>query len=201
MAYFGYPQAQEDDAEQAVRAGLAVVGAVSEIDAVAPLKVRVGIATGLAIVGDVVGNEMSEVDAISGDTPNLAARLQAFAGANMVVIGERTYALLSRAFECEPLGAQQLKGVEEPFKIWRVVEERHLESRFETRHTGVFTPFVGRRDELDLLTRRWDRRSIKRHYHQDRWRASLRGGVDQNNVDRRKRSSASYNSGFAGGAA
>jgi class 3 adenylate cyclase len=156
LAYFGYPQAHEDDAEQAARAGLAVVAAVSKLDDGTPLNVRVGIATGLAVVGDIVGDEMSEADAISGDTPNLAARLQAFAGANMVVIGERTYALLSRAFECEALGAQRLKGIKEPFEVWRVVGERRSVSRFETRHTGVFTSFVGRRDELDLLTRRWD---------------------------------------------
>ena len=156
LAYFGYPQAHEDDAEQAVRAGLAVVAAIGEIDNAIALKVRVGIATGLAVVGDIVGDEMSEADAISGDTPNLAARLQAFASANTVVIGERTYALLSKAFECEARGAQHLKGVKEPFEVWRVVAEWHSESRFETRHTGVFTPFVGRRDELDLLTRRWE---------------------------------------------
>jgi class 3 adenylate cyclase len=156
LAYFGYPQAHEDDAEQAVRAGLAVVAAVGKIDGGEPLNVRVGIATGLAVVGDIVGDEMSEADAISGDTPNLAARLQAFASANMVVIGERTYALLSKAFECEALGAQQLKGIKEPFEVWRVVGERRSESRFETRHSGAFTPFVGRQEELDLLTRRWD---------------------------------------------
>ncbi len=156
LAYFGYPQAHEDDAEQAARAGLAVVSAVGEIAGGEPLNVRVGIATGLAVVGDIVGDEMSEADAISGDTPNLAARLQGFAGANMVVVGERTYALLGEAFECEALSAQRLKGVEEPFEVWRVMAERHSESRFETRHTGIFTPFVGRRDELDLLTRRWD---------------------------------------------
>jgi class 3 adenylate cyclase len=157
LAYFGYPQAHEDDAEQAVHAGLAVVAAVGEIDGGTALNVRVGIATGLAVVGDIVGDEMSETDAISGDTPNLAARLQAFTGANTVVIGERTYALLSKAFECEALGAQQLKGIKEPFEVWRVVGERRSESRFVTRHAGLFTPFVGREDELDLLTRRWDR--------------------------------------------
>ncbi len=164
LAYFGYPQAHEDDAEQAVRAGLAAVAAVGKIAGGEALNVRVGIATDLAVVGDTHGDEMSEADAISGDTPNLAARLQAFAGADMVVIGERTQALLGEAFECEALGAQSLKDVKEPFKVWRVVAERRSESRFETRRGGAFTPFVGRRDELDLLTRRWTRR----------WRAKAR---------------------------
>ncbi len=130
-----------------------MVAAVGEIGEA--LNVRVGIATGLAVVGDIHGEETSEADAISGDTPNLAARLQAFAGANMVVIGERTHALLGEAFDCEALGEQRLKGVEKPFAVWRVVGEKRSKSRFETRHTGVFTPFVGREMELQTLFHGW----------------------------------------------
>jgi class 3 adenylate cyclase/tetratricopeptide (TPR) repeat protein len=155
LVYFGYPRAHEDDAERAVRAGLDGVAAVRALDGGAGLHARVGIASGLVVVGDVAGESVSEAGAISGDTPNLAARLQAIAEPDGVVIGERTQALLGDVFECEDLGPQQLKGIEAPFRAWKVVAERRSESRFEAFHSGSLTNFVGREAELEMLRLRW----------------------------------------------
>jgi class 3 adenylate cyclase len=111
LIYFGYPQAHEDDAERAVRAGLELVAAVGSLNTHAPLQTRVGIATGLVVVGDLIGSGASQEQAIVGETPNLAARLQGVAEPNSVVITESTRKLLGNLFELEELGAQELKGV------------------------------------------------------------------------------------------
>ena len=118
LVYFGYPQAHEDDAEQAVRAGLELIGAVSCAQDDAPLQTRVGIATGLVVVGDLIGSGASQEQAIVGETPNLAARLQGIAEPNSVVIAESTRKLLGNLFELEDLGAQDLKGIAGPVQAW-----------------------------------------------------------------------------------
>ena len=111
LVYFGYPQAHEDDAERAVRAGLELVAAVGALKTHAPLQTRVGIATGLVVVGDLIGSGASQEQAIVGETPNLAARLQGIAEPNSVVIAESTRKLVGNLFELEDLGAQDLKGI------------------------------------------------------------------------------------------
>ncbi|MEE9209469.1 MAG: adenylate/guanylate cyclase domain-containing protein [Kiloniellales bacterium] len=157
LVYFGYPQAHEDDAERAVRAGLDVVEAVSALKLMTgvSLRVRVGIATGLVVVGDTVGEGVTEKGAISGATPNLAARLQALAQPDWVVIAESTHRLLGAVFESEDLGDRALKGVAEPVRVRRVVKERAAASRFEAVHVGRLTPFIGREQEIALLLDRW----------------------------------------------
>jgi class 3 adenylate cyclase len=125
LVYFGYPQAQEDDAERAVMAGLDLVAAVAALRprAGAELSCRVGIATGLVVVGDLLGTGAAQEQTVVGETPNLAARLQALARANTVLIGERTRRVIGGLFEIEHLGPQCLAGFAEPQRVWRVVRE------------------------------------------------------------------------------
>jgi class 3 adenylate cyclase len=155
LVYFGYPQAHEDDAERAVRAGLDLVAAVGGLKTHAPLQTRVGIATGLVVVGDLIGSGASHEQAVVGETPNLAARLQAAAEPNIVVIAESTRNLLGNLFDLEDLGAQDLKGIGGPVRTWAVLRPASVESRFEAFHAGGVTELVGRDEELDLLVRRW----------------------------------------------
>ena len=122
LVYFGYPQAHEDDAERAVRAGLGLVAAVSDLKTHAPLQTRVGIATGLVVVGDLIGSGASQEQAIVGETPNLAARLQGVAEPNKVVLAEGTRKLLGSLFELEDLGPQELKGVTSAVRAWAATE-------------------------------------------------------------------------------
>jgi len=116
LVYFGYPQAHEDDAERAVRAGLELIQAVSGLQSSAPLQTRVGIATGLVVVGDLIGSGEAQERGIVGETPNLAARLQGVAEANTVVIADDTRRLIGNLFELEDLGALELKGIAEPIR-------------------------------------------------------------------------------------
>ena len=118
LIYFGYPQAHEDDAERAVRAGLELVTSVGALKTHAPLLTRVGIATGLVVVGDLIGSGASQEQAIVGETPNLAARLQGVAEPNRVVIAESTRKLVGNLFELEDIGAQGLKGIAGPGRAW-----------------------------------------------------------------------------------
>ena len=156
LAYFGYPKAHEDDAERAVRAALAVVTAVARLESGGrPLAARVGIATGLVVVGDLVGDEEARERSVVGDTPNLAARFQALAAPGQVVIGEATRRLLGLGFELEALGQQMLHGVSEPVTVYAVVGERATPSRFEARSGPSLLPMVGRDQELALLCERW----------------------------------------------
>ena len=136
LVYFGYPQAHEDDAERAVRAGLELVAAVGALKTHAPLQTRVGIATGLVVVGDLIGSGASQEQAIVGETPNLAARLQGVAEPNSVVIAESTRKLVGNLFELEDLGAQDLKGIEGPVRAWAALRPSSVESRFEALHAG-----------------------------------------------------------------
>jgi predicted ATPase/class 3 adenylate cyclase len=190
LAYFGWPFTHEDDAERAVRAGLALVAAVGRLGepeaqpnappasaaerrvtlrstrpaladpgAGMPLEARVGIATGIAVVGDLVGEGAAREEAVVGETPNLAARLQALAAPGSVVISQATRRLVGGLFELDDLGPQRLKGFAEPLAAWRVAGEGRAEGRFEARQTAGLTPLVGRDEELALLLRRWRRAS------------------------------------------
>jgi class 3 adenylate cyclase/predicted ATPase len=159
LVYFGYPAAHEDDAERAVRSGLALATAVGQLQAPEPLRVHVGIATGLVVVGDLVDQGDVRERTVVGETPNLAARLQALAGADSVVIAASTRLLTAGLFEYEDLGAVKAKGFAEPVRAWRVRGESAAESRFEALRggSGGETPLVGRDEEIDLLIRRWHR--------------------------------------------
>jgi class 3 adenylate cyclase/tRNA A37 threonylcarbamoyladenosine biosynthesis protein TsaE len=157
LIYFGYPQAHEDDAERAVRAGLELVTAIGALETHAPLQTRVGIATGLVVVGDLIGSGASQEQAIVGETPNLAARLQAVAEPNSVVIAESTRKLVGNLFELEDLGAQDLKGIAGPARAWAVLRASSAEGRFEAMHATGLTELVGREEELELLLRRWSK--------------------------------------------
>ncbi|HXW31262.1 MAG TPA: adenylate/guanylate cyclase domain-containing protein, partial [Xanthobacteraceae bacterium] len=157
LVYFGYPQAHEDDAERAVRAGLELIRAVTALGAPVSLQTRVGIATGLVVVGDLIGAGAAQEQAIVGETPNLAARLQGIAQPNSVVIAEVTRRLLGNLFELEPLGLQGLKGVDGPVPAWAALRPRSVESRFEALHTTNLITLVGREEESELLARRWTR--------------------------------------------
>ena len=157
LIYFGYPQAHEDDAERAVRAGLELVAAVGALKTHAPLQTRVGIATGLVVVGDLIGSGASQEQAIVGETPNLAARLQGVAEPNSVVIAESTRKLVGNLFELDDLGAKNLKGVEDSVRAWAALRPSSVESRFEALHAGGLTELVGREEELELLLRRWSK--------------------------------------------
>jgi class 3 adenylate cyclase/tetratricopeptide (TPR) repeat protein len=156
LAYFGYPRADEHDAERAVRAGLALVEAVVKLDpaAGAPLQARVGIATGLVVVGDLIGEGAAQEQAVVGETPNLAARLQALAQPGTVVIAAGTRRLTGGLFDYEDLGPVEIKGLAAPATASRVLRESTAESRFEALRV-IATPLVGRDEELALLMRRW----------------------------------------------
>jgi predicted ATPase/class 3 adenylate cyclase len=157
LVYFGYPQAHEDDAERAVRAGLAIIEALAKLKTPAgePLAARVGIATGLVMVGELIGEGLAQEQTVVGETPNLAARLQAVAAPGSVVISQTTRRLLGGLFELAHLEPQHLKGFEAPVQAWRVEGEGHAEGRFEALHGGRLTPLVGREHELGILLERW----------------------------------------------
>jgi class 3 adenylate cyclase len=157
LIYFGYPEAHEDDAERAVGAGLELVAAVGALKTHAPLQTRVGIATGLVVVGDLIGSGASQEQAIVGETPNLAARLQGVARPNSVVIAESTRKLVGNLFELEDLGAQDLKGITGPVRAWAALRSSSAEGRFEAFHTSGLTDLVGREEETELLLRRWSK--------------------------------------------
>src|SRR5262245_29813137 len=157
LAYFGYPRAQEDDAERAVRAGLEVVDAVTRLESRAALQTRVGIATGMVVVGDLIGSGAAEERAIVGETPNLAARLQGIAEPNTVVIAESTRRLLGNLFELHDLGPRDLKGIAGPARAWVALRTSSVESRFEALRATSLTALVGREEEMELLLRRWSR--------------------------------------------
>ena len=156
LAYFGYPRASEHDAEQAVRAGLALVEAVPKLETNAGtrLQVRVGIGTGLVVVGDLLGEGAAKEQAVVGETPNLAARLQAAAAPGTVVIGPATRRLLGSLFDYNDLGAIEVKGFEKAVNAYQVVRQSTTESRFEALRAST-TPLVGRDEEIELLLRRW----------------------------------------------
>ena len=155
LVYFGYPQAHEDDAERAVRAGLEIVAAITALKSSVPLQTRIGIATGLVVVGDLIGSGEAQERGIVGETPNLAARLQGIAEPSMVVMSKGTRRLLGNLFELEDLGAKDLKGIAGPVRAWAALRGSSAEGRFEALHTSDLTDLVGREEELELLLRRW----------------------------------------------
>ena len=150
LIYFGYPRAHEDDAERAVRAGLELVASIRDLKTHVALQTRVGIATGMVVVGDLSGSGAD----IVGETPNLAARLQAIAEPDSVVIAESTRKLMGNLFELKDLGAQDLKGIAGPVRVWAALRPSSAASRFEALHASGLTELVGREEELQLLLRR-----------------------------------------------
>ena len=158
LVYFGYPRAHEDDAERAIRAGLVVVDAVARLDvrSVKP-QARVGIGTGLVVVGDLIGEGSAREQSVVGETPNLAARLQALADPGAVVIAAGTRQLVGDLFECCDLGAVEVKGIAAPMRAWQVLRPSGVASRFEALRGMALSPLVGRDEEIDLLLRRWER--------------------------------------------
>jgi class 3 adenylate cyclase/predicted ATPase len=157
LIYFGYPQAHEDDADRAVRAGLEVIAAVTALKSPVPLQTRVGIATGMVVVGDLIGSGEAQERGIVGETPNLAARLQGIAEPNMVVIADGTRQLIGDLFELQYLGSKDLKGIVGPVRGWAALRASLVESRFEALHGSGLTALVGREEELELLLRRWSK--------------------------------------------
>jgi class 3 adenylate cyclase/predicted ATPase len=157
LAYFGWPQAHEDDAERAVRAGLQLVETLAGLPtpAGAPLAARVGIATGLVMVGELIGQGAAQEQTVVGETPNLAARLQGLAAPGSVAISQATRRLVGGLFELTDLGPRRLKGFAEPLAVWRVDGEGRAEGRFEALHGEHLTPLVGREHELGILLERW----------------------------------------------
>ncbi len=160
LVCFGYPQAHEDDPQRAVRAGLEIVDAIRELSATLAkpdvgLAVRIGVTTGLVVAGDIGRGERVDANAIVGETPNLAARLQALATPNVVLISASTYRLVEGLFECTGLGPQSLKGFSQPVLAYRVRGESAALSGFEAKAARGLTPLVGRGEELALLMERW----------------------------------------------
>jgi class 3 adenylate cyclase/predicted ATPase len=157
LIFFGYPQAHEDDAERAVRAALQLVAAVGELKTHALLRTRVGIATGLVVVGEMSDAGGIRERGIVGETPNLAARLQSIAEPNQVVIADNTRRLLGNIFELEDLGTKHLKGLADATRVWAVLQASSVASRFEAMHATRLTDLIGRDEEIGLLARRWAR--------------------------------------------
>ncbi|MFZ2652947.1 MAG: adenylate/guanylate cyclase domain-containing protein [Burkholderiaceae bacterium] len=157
LVYFGYPRAHEDDAGRAVRAALAVLAAVAAMKAssTGTTQTRIGIATGLVVIGDIGGGTPAAERSASGETPNLAARLQAIAAPGEIVLSDTTRQLLDASFELGSLGPLTLKGFETPIHAWRVSGERAQASRFEARHAQEPSVLVGRESEVALLLDRW----------------------------------------------
>jgi class 3 adenylate cyclase/predicted ATPase len=158
LVYFGYPQAHEDDAERAVRAGLGVIDGVSRLNVgSSKLQARVGIATGLVVVGDLIGEGSAQEQSVVGETPNLAARLQVLAEPDAVIIAAGTRRLVGDLFEYRDLGAVEVKGLAAPVSAWQVLRPSGVASRFEALRGLALTPLIGRDEEIDLLLRRWAR--------------------------------------------
>ena len=157
MCYFGWPRAGEDDAERAVRAGLAIINSVRTTTAPdgTALATRIGVATGVVIVGDLIGSGATQEAAVVGETPNLAARLQGVAGPNQLVLPSETRRLLGSTYKLTSIGAQELKGVGTPVEAFVVEGEAVQESRFAARQSGTLTPIVGRDREIELMLERW----------------------------------------------
>jgi class 3 adenylate cyclase/DNA-binding SARP family transcriptional activator len=162
LVYFGYPAAREHDAEQAVRAGFATLDAVGTLKAASdvPLQASAGIATGLVVIGEQLGTGDTGPRVAIGETPNLAARLQAAAAPGEVVIAASTRRLVGRMFDCRALAAIEVKGLPQAVEAWQVRGETAGVSRFEARRTGALSPLVGRQEEIELLLRRWDQAKL-----------------------------------------
>ena len=160
LVYFGYPHAHEDDAQRAVRTGLGIIEAIGtlntrlEQDKGIRLAVRLGIHTGLVVVGE-MGSQRRQEQLALGETPNIAARLQGLAAPDSMVISAATYRLIQGFFECQELGEQTLRGVTEPIAMYRVLGDSGAQSRLDVASTRGLTPLVGRESEVTLLLERW----------------------------------------------
>ena len=157
VVYFGYPHAHEDDAERAVQASLALVQAVAALPTKEKLSARVGIATGVALVGDMSDSAISEEHGILGDTPNLAARLQSLAQPGGVIISGRTKTIAGPQFEYLDLGKVEIKGFAKPVAAWQVAGKTAVTSRSHALQSSDLLPLIGRDEEMELLLRRWKR--------------------------------------------
>jgi class 3 adenylate cyclase/predicted ATPase len=158
LVYFGFPRAHEEDAERAVRAGLALIGAVGRLAfGSVKLQARIGIATGLVVIGDLIGEGSAGEQSVVGETPHLAVWLKDLAEPDTVVIAAGTHCLLGDLFECRDLGAVAVKGIATPVPAWAVLRPSELASRFEALRGSVLSPLIGRDEEIDLLLRRWAR--------------------------------------------
>ena len=155
LAYFGFPQAREGDAEGAVNAGLKMVESVAAIRSARQLQVRIGIATGLVVAGDLIGEGAAAEFALVGDAPNLAARLQALAEPNQILVAASTRRLLGRLFELADLGDHDIRGLDKPVRVWRVLGPGAVVSRFEARQTSNPSSLIGRGEELSLLEEKY----------------------------------------------
>ena len=156
LVYFGYPQAHEDDAERAVRAALSLIGAVASIrNVAAALQIRIGIATGTVVVTELLIENTPAEQAVVGETPNLAARLQTMAEPGTVLISASTRRITGGEFHYRDLGPVTLKGWAEPLRVYEVLRMSGVESRFEATHTTKLPPLFGREEEIELLSRRW----------------------------------------------
>jgi class 3 adenylate cyclase/predicted ATPase len=156
LVYFGYPEAHEHDAERAVRSGLELVAEVTKLKTDTPLQTRVGIATGLVVVGDLVGSGEAQERGIVGETPNLAARLQGLAEPDTVIVADATRRLLGTLFELRDLGPRDLKGIAGQVRAFAALRPSSVESRFEAFHASGLTALVGRNEEIEVLLRRWE---------------------------------------------
>ena len=157
--YFGYPRAHEHDAERAARAGLALIEAIAGLgrEQGVTLELRIGISSGLVVVGELIGEGEARERGVVGDTANLAARLRSLAEPGTIMISEPTRRLLGRSFELKPLGPQSLKGFRSPVATWLVLREQEIVSRFDASRPEALTPLVGRDEEIALLSERWHR--------------------------------------------
>jgi class 3 adenylate cyclase/predicted ATPase len=198
LAYFGYPQAHEDDAERAVHAGLGIVleapkiVEVTDVQVGHELAVRIGIETGPVVVGDLIGEAASQESAVVGETPNVAARLQSLAPRNTVVVGPGTQSLVKSRFEFDDLGDHRLKGIEQPIRVWQIIAGLEADSRFELDHRSSLTPLVGREHEIGLMLDRWHQAtdgdgqvvllSGEAGIGKSRITAALRANLSQNNI-------------------
>jgi len=157
MVYFGWPRAHEDDAQRSVRAAIEILDAIRVLSAPESLRVRIGIATGLVVIGETSTADATQSQLAVGETPNLAARIQGLAGADEIVVADATRALAGGAFAYEDLGEHGVKGIPEPVRVWRVLGESGVVGRFEATRTDVLTPLVGRAAEMELLQGSWRR--------------------------------------------
>jgi class 3 adenylate cyclase len=165
LAYFGYPRAHEDDAERAVRAAFTILDRLrSRVTGTQrkPLSVRIGVATGLVVVDDVVEAELVRGQAAVGEAPNVAARLQALAEPGTVLVSETTRRLLSRAFQIEALSLTAIKGLSGPQQVYRVIGEQPIMSRFESRTGPPLSPLIGRKAEMSALWQAWRSATVNR---------------------------------------
>ena len=159
LAYFGFPQAREDDPQRAAICGIEIIRRLADTKAkfTCPLSVKIGIATGTVIAGDLVGTGAAQENVITGFTANIAARLQEISEANTVTVSDDTYLLIRKHVECSDLGERRLKGISKPYRVWRVIREQEAGIRFNSPHAGALGKFVDRAEEINIMLAAWQR--------------------------------------------